>query len=58
MGKNRAGVATGRNWPLPTDGLRGRYHRAGHPASSMSLVNVAYAPPLTWANPTLDSLEE
>ena len=24
----------------------------------MSLVNVAYAPSLTWANPTLDSLEE
>jgi cytochrome c peroxidase len=24
----------------------------------MSLVNVAYAPLLTWANPTLDSLEE
>ena len=24
----------------------------------MSLVNVAYAPRLTWANPTLDSLEE
>ena len=29
-----------------------------HPRSSMSLVNVAYAPLLTWANPTLDSLEE
>ena len=29
-----------------------------HPRSSMSLVNVAYAPFLTWANPTLDSLEE
>ena len=29
-----------------------------HPRSSMSLVNVAYAPMLTWANPTLDSLEE
>src|SRR5580692_979157 len=28
-----------------------------HPRSSMSLVNVAYAPLLTWANPTLDSLE-
>jgi cytochrome c peroxidase len=24
----------------------------------MSLANVAYAPSLTWANPTLDSLEE
>ncbi len=29
-----------------------------HPRSSMSLVNVAYAPLLTWANPTLDSLED
>ncbi len=29
-----------------------------HPRSSMSLVNVAYVPLLTWANPTLDSLEE
>src|ERR1700732_3216205 len=29
-----------------------------HPRSSMSLVNVAYAPVLTWANPALDSLEE
>jgi cytochrome c peroxidase len=29
-----------------------------HPRSSMSLVNVAYAPLLTWANPALDSLEE
>jgi cytochrome c peroxidase len=29
-----------------------------HPRSAMSLVNVAYAPALTWANPTLDSLEE
>jgi len=29
-----------------------------HPRSSLSLVNVAYAPRLTWANPTLDSLEE
>lgn len=29
-----------------------------HPRSSMSLVNVAYAPSLTWANPTLDSLEK
>jgi cytochrome c peroxidase len=27
------------------------------PRSSMSLVTVAYAPLLTWANPTLDSLE-
>jgi cytochrome c peroxidase len=29
-----------------------------HPRSSMSLVNVAYVPFLTWANPTLVSLEE
>src|SRR5271166_2096885 len=29
-----------------------------HPRSSMSLVNVAYAPFLTWANPALSSLEE
>ena len=29
-----------------------------HPRSSMSLVNVAYAATLTWANPTLTSLEE
>src|SRR3977135_2466727 len=29
-----------------------------HPRSSMSLVNVAYVPSLTWANPTLGSLEE
>lgn len=29
-----------------------------HPRSSMSLVNVAYAPHLTWANGTLTSLEE
>ena len=42
-----------------TDGRAARkVPPAGHPASSMSLVNVAYAPLLTWANPTLDSLEE
>lgn len=29
-----------------------------HPRSSMSLANIAYAPQLTRANPTLDSLEE
>src|SRR5882724_11485788 len=29
-----------------------------HPRSSMSLVNVAYAPYLTWANGTMTSLEE
>ena len=41
----------------------GRAHAEGttgefHPRGSMSLVNVAYAPLLTWANPALDSLEE
>jgi cytochrome c peroxidase len=41
----------------------GRAHAEGttgqlHPRSSMSLVNVAYVPLLTWANPTLDSLED
>lgn len=41
----------------------GRAHAEGttgqlHPRSSMSLVNVAYAPLLTWSNPTLDSLED
>jgi cytochrome c peroxidase len=29
-----------------------------HPRGSMSLVNVAYVARFTWANPTLDSLEE
>lgn len=29
-----------------------------HPRSSMSLVNIAYAPALTWAHPAFDSLEE
>ena len=29
-----------------------------HPRSSMSLVNVAYASRLTWANPLLDKLED
>lgn len=28
-----------------------------HPRGSMNLANVAYAPALTWANPTLQSLE-
>lgn len=41
----------------------GRAHAEGttgqqHPRSSMSLVNVAYAPFLTWVNPKLTSLEE
>ena len=31
---------------------------APHPRSSMSLVNVAYASRLTWANPLLDRLED
>ena len=39
----------------------GRAHAEGttgqlHPRSSMSLVNVAYAARLTWANPQLSSL--
>src|SRR5262249_37407183 len=29
-----------------------------HPRSSMSLVNVAYVPALTWANPAITSLEQ
>ncbi len=29
-----------------------------HPRGSMSLVNIAWAPALTWANPTLHSLED
>jgi cytochrome c peroxidase len=41
----------------------GRAHAEGttgqlHPRSTMSLVNVAYEPSLTWANPGLTSLEE
>ncbi|MFO0450966.1 MAG: MbnH family di-heme enzyme [Pseudomonadota bacterium] len=29
-----------------------------HPRGPMGLVNIAYAPRLTWANPTLESLED
>jgi len=41
----------------------GRAHAEGttgqlHPRSSMSLVNVAYAPYLTWANPTLSIIRQ
>jgi len=41
----------------------GRAHALGstgeeHPRSAMSLVNVAYASVLTWANPMMTSLEE
>lgn len=41
----------------------GRTHAEGttgeaHPRSSMSLVNIAYAPYLTWANAAMTSLEE
>src|SRR5262245_16476864 len=32
--------------------------REVHPRASMSLANVAYAPVLTWANPSVTSLEE
>jgi cytochrome c peroxidase len=43
-----------------TDGRASAVGTTGelHPRSSMSLVNVAYASTLTWANPTLTSLEE
>lgn len=43
-----------------TDGLARSVGSTGerHPRSSMSLVNIAYAPALTWANPTLTKLEE
>lgn len=43
-----------------TDGRTGAIGTTGqaHPRNSMSLVNVAYARVLTWANPTLTSLEE
>ena len=43
-----------------TDGLPRAKGSTGefHPRSSMSLVNVAYATHLTWANPELDSLEQ
>jgi cytochrome c peroxidase len=43
-----------------TDGLARAQGATGeaHPRSSMSLVNVAYEPLLTWANPSLNSLEE
>ncbi len=43
-----------------TDGLARAKGTTGeiHPRSSMSLVNVGYAPVLTWANPDLFSLEE
>jgi cytochrome c peroxidase len=41
----------------------GRAHAEGttgqrHPRSAMSLVNVAYEPSLTWANPAVTTLEE
>ena len=43
-----------------TDGLPRSVGSTGqvHPRSSMSLVNVAYASRLTWANPLLDRLED
>lgn len=43
-----------------TDGLARAKGTTGelHPRSSMSLVNVAYVPSLTWANPAMDKLEE
>jgi len=43
-----------------TDGVSRSIGATGeaHPRSSMSLVNVAYASRLTWANPLLDRLED
>jgi len=43
-----------------TDGLARAKGTTGelHPRSSMSLVNIAYAPALTWADPTLVALED
>ena len=43
-----------------TDGVAQSVGSTGevHPRSSMSLVNVAYASRLTWANPLLDRLED
>ncbi len=43
-----------------TDGLAQAKGTTGelHPRSSMSLVNIAYAPALTWANSALTALEE
>ena len=53
------GVATRQELAFP-DGRTHAEDTTGqtHPHSSKSLVNVAYAPSLTWANPTLDSLED
>ena len=43
-----------------TDGMTTSVGSTGedHPRNSMSLVNVAYATTLTWANPSLSRLEE
>lgn len=43
-----------------TDGLAHALGSTGqvHPRGSMSLVNVAYASRLTWANPLIESLEQ
>ena len=43
-----------------TDGLTTSAGSTGedHPRNSMSLVNVAYAATLTWANPTMTRLED
>ena len=43
-----------------TDGLASSVGSTGeeHPRNSMSVVNVAYAPTLTWANPKLTALED
>ena len=42
----------------PTAGRAYRFDGAAPPVGPMSLVNVAYAPALTWANPSLTRLED
>ena len=58
MGKNPAGHAHRQELAF-TDGRSRAQGTTGqlHPRGSMSLVNVAYVPFLTWANPTITSLE-
>ena len=50
---SRAGACVHR-WTAAQRGLDGEVH----PRGSMSLVNVAYARVLTWANPKLERLED
>src|SRR5262245_8118130 len=49
-----------RQEPAFTDGRGQAEGTTGelHPRNSMSLANIGYSPLLTWANPTLRSLEE